>query len=335
MVSKGDIGKQPRRKPKYLQCGELQSIQISAVDSEDDTFRITTKTEVDDLIYSIQSLGLINPPILKKKSSEYIIVSGFRRIAACRNLGWKNVPARKLDSLVADRTCAQYAIAENTLQRELNLVETSRSLLLLSTYFSDNQRLVKTASALGLPDNPVIIKKIKKIGRLPGPVQDGILANTISLPIALELSTFEPHTGIALAGLFEYLKISLNKQREMISFLKEIAMRENISIDKVLKERKLKAILKNIDLDRTQKSREIRLYLRQRRFPAISQAEKAFEKHTKDLNLGNNMGLLPPKDFEGSIYSLNMRFKSLSELKRLHARLDKILQNPVLNKILI
>ncbi|MBW2101027.1 MAG: ParB N-terminal domain-containing protein, partial [Deltaproteobacteria bacterium] len=64
---------------------------MSSIDLEDKTYQITTNTTLDDLIDSIKTVGLISPPLLLKKKqdhSEHTVVSGFRRIAACRSLGW-------------------------------------------------------------------------------------------------------------------------------------------------------------------------------------------------------------------------------------------------------
>ena len=79
-----------------VQSAHFQTIPLSRIDLQDDTFRITTRTDVNDLLRSIQYDGLITPPLLIKKSSAFIIVSGFRRIAACLELEWKEITARIL-----------------------------------------------------------------------------------------------------------------------------------------------------------------------------------------------------------------------------------------------
>jgi hypothetical protein len=82
------------------------------------------------------------------------------------------------------------------------------------------------------------------------------------------------------------------------------------------------------DLDRGQKSRQLRTYLRQRRYPRIAAEEKTFEIHRKNLNLGNDIKLIPPRDFEATTYGLNFTFTNLEHLKTLQTRLNKIIQQP-------
>lgn len=152
--------------------------------------------------------------------------------------------------------------------------------------------------------------------------------------MALELGRFKQEAGESFAKLFEILKLSLNKQREILTLVKEISLREDISILKVLENNVLQEILTNEDLDRNQRIRKIRNYLKQRRFPVITTAEKEFEKQLKKLKLGSQTKLIPPDNFEGTTYILKFSFTNLIELKDRKATLDALIQNPCLEKIL-
>ncbi|MBW2014147.1 MAG: ParB N-terminal domain-containing protein, partial [Deltaproteobacteria bacterium] len=307
---------------------------------------------IDHLMASIDHVGVLNPPLLIEKKSGYKIVCGFRRIEACWRLGWSDVEARILDSDTKRLECIKYAITDNSLQRPLNLIEQSRSITdnslqrplnlieqsrsihLLYGFFKDVSALGKSLSVMGLPDNPSIIKKIKELYHLSKFVQSGILSNTISLAMALELGRLQPEAGECLAKLFQTLSISLNKQREILRLVKEISLREDISMLKVVENDNLQKILTNKNLDRNQKIREIRVYLKQRRFPVITTAEKEFEKHVKKLKLGSGTKLIPPDNFEGTTYTLKLFFKNLIEFKERKASVDALITNPFLNKIL-
>ena len=317
-----------------VQSAQLLSIPPARIDLLDDTYRITTRSDVNDLLKSIQLDGLITPPLLIKKNSIFIIVSGFRRIAACMKLAWNEIPARVLKSDVNELVCLRLAIAENALQRSLNLIETARCLQKLSLLISDRRHLTESAASLGLPDNPSIIAKIKSLDLLPMPIQKSILADTISLAMATELKSLEPDSAIAFTRLFDQLRIGLNKQKEIVTLVKEIARREDLSIQEIMENKGFKDIMTHRDLDRGQKSRKLRAYLRQYRYPRIAAAEKEFEECRKNLKLGNDIKLNPPKNFEATIYELNLAFSSLEHLKNIQTRLDKIIQLPDLKKIL-
>ena len=310
-------------------------VLISSINREDDTFHITTGALTDDLVISIKTSSLINKPILVRRASDFQIISGFRRVAAFQSLGLAKIRTRIADADTEKLECVRIAITENSLQRPLNLIELSRSFYMLSEFYKNDNEMARAASELGLPDNPSFINKIKNLCKLPQPVQKGVLSNTISLAVALELEMFERDEGVAFANLFNDLKLSLNKQREVINRIKEIAIREDVSVLSLLETGRIREIVKNKDMDRALKVNKIRLYLRQRRFPEISKAEEYFEKKIKELKLGSDIKLSPPKNFEAPDYSLNLQFASMEQLREKKTALEKIIQNPILKDILV
>ncbi len=313
---------------------KLKTIDLSSINTEDYTFRITTEVNINDLVNSIDKLGIINLPLLIEKRSYYIIVCGFRRIKACKSLGRRRVEAMILDHETKMLDCIKIAVTDNAFQRPLNLVEKSRSINMLSNFFKDSNSLAKEMSKLGLTESQSSVDKIINICHFPWAIQNAIISNTISLTMALELVKLPNDSVADFVKLFENLKLSLNKQREITTFVKEIALRDNIPILKVLKDKRLLEILNKKDFDRNQKTRKIRIYLKQRRFPALTEAEKSFEKHKKKLNLASGAKLIPPDNFEDKTYTLQFSFKNLNELKDRKAAFDSIIENPSIKKIL-
>jgi len=313
---------------------ENNQVPLSLIDSEDQTFRITTETGIDDLLDSIKNVGLINSPVLIKKKSKYTIICGFRRIAACQILGLLNIEAKFPGSNANELDCIKFAITDNSFQRPLNLIEQSKSLFMLSGFFKDITSLANAASSLGLPRNPSLIKKIINIYHLPLPIQNGILSNIISLSMAVELGRFEKDAGITFAKIFNDLKLGLNKQRELITLINEISLRENIPAMKVVQESNVQKILNSEELDRTKKTERLRFYLKKRRYPSIAQAEQDFESLVKELKLKKGMKLIPPKNFEGNTFVIKLYFNDLKNLQDHSDALKKIIQKPILKKIL-
>lgn len=308
-------------------------ILISAVDMEDKTFKITTKENTDDLACSIKSLSIINPPIVIRKKSGYTVVSGFRRISASENLGWTHFTARVLDPETGRLECARLAITDNSLQRSLNLIETSRCYKLLSEFF-EGKDLLREASLTGLSGNPALAEKIMRLSDLPPVIQNCVISETVSLAMALELGELERETGIAFAEIFDELKPSLNKQREIVSLSCEIAARENIPVANLIEGDNFRNIISDENTDRNQKIRRIRDYLKTRRFPAIVKAENSFERNVKKLGLTAGMKLIPPAGFEGNTFIISLEFKKSEELDEKAKCLERLTDSPVLKEIL-
>ncbi|HSQ85168.1 MAG TPA: ParB/RepB/Spo0J family partition protein [Desulfobacterales bacterium] len=308
-------------------------VNLSEIDFGDDTFRISTNKQVDDLMLSVDHIGILHLPLLLKKGTSYRIICGFRRIEACRRLNWPKLEAMILDPDTMRLKCIKYAITDNAFQRSLNLIEKSRCIEMLSDIFIDINRLSSELSVLGLAEHPSMIEKLKGICHLPEPFQNSILSNTISLPMVLELVGMLEADANTLIILFNTLKLGLNTQREIVTLVKEIAIREDKSIPQVFEELHLNKILSNKNLDKNQKVHKIRIYLKQRRFPTIAIIEKSYDKNHQKLNLDKRFKLIKPTNFESPTYTLQFSFNNLTQLKSLKTAFDALTENPYLKKI--
>jgi ParB family transcriptional regulator, chromosome partitioning protein len=313
---------------------KIEAIPLAKIDTNDETYRITTDVSTADLEASMKRVGLLKPPVLREKASGYSPVSGFRRICACRKLGWESVDSRVLDTEIPAIQCVMIAICENSLQRTLNLIETSRALNMLSAHVADVPTRLRITPDLGLTDNPRYMARVASLSKLPMNIQDAVADESISLSMALALACIEPADAMMLCDLFCDLKIGLNKQQEILTRVKEISARENIAINALLNSQDFYSIRTNPDFDRTQKRQAIRNYLKHRRCPNIAESEARFEAQKRRLNLSRSVKLEPPPYFEGTDYTFKIQFSNLSELKTHTATLCDLVDNPILKKIM-
>ncbi len=220
-----------------------------------------------------------------------MIVSGFRRVAACRRLGWEHLRARVADDHRTPYELARQSVSENALTRSLNLIEVSRSLALLERLHPEGRVPAADLAAVGLPANPALVAKLTGLCRLPEPLQEGVLEESIPFPMALELGRLPPPAVLAFTRVFRQLKPSLNKQREIVTLVQEIAAREDRSVPEVLEDRELGRILDADEGDGNQKTGQVRGWLRRRRFPEMVQAEENFKALRGRLGLGGPVRL--------------------------------------------
>jgi len=308
-------------------------LDLTVIAQEDDTYRITTSATVKDLARSIEHVGLINPPIVIQKKDRYGIVAGFRRVAAMHALGYGQIPVKVMPPESLALQCIRIAITDNISQRKLDLLEISRALTLLRTCIEDRERLYAEAQNLGLSDSHHHIEKIIGISRLSQSIQEGVYQNRISLNMAVELQELGPSTGSQLARIFIELRINQNKQREICTHLKEIARREECSIQDILLSEDIPQVLADKELDNLQITGRLRSKLRRRRFPNLSMAEESFQRNLQKLHLGSRIKVRPPEYFEGTSLELSMFIKNEAEYKEQIGILNKTLANPHLKKI--
>jgi len=312
-----------------------ETLELYQIDKNDITYRITTDTHIEDLAASIEDTGLLNTPIIEKRDDHFIILSGFRRVAACNLLNIDQIKTRIVSSETPQLDRVKIAISENSFQRALNLIETSRALNLLAGILEDKVRLQTAASKLSLPENPKMIDNITQLSFLPDATQQAVLFETIGLPVALHLGKMKKTVAKTLIDIFEKLRFSLNKQREIILFSEEISHREDISLLDVLKNPVIDAIMNNKELDRSQQGRELRRYLKQRRYPELSHAEALFEKEKKALKLETQIRLHPPQQFESETYTFHLEFRTLKEYQKRLETLNRLADHDSFKEILI
>jgi len=308
----------------------------AATDSIDATnflYRITTPQGKLPIDASIRRIGLLSPVVVKKEPDNLVVVSGFRRLESCCRQGWTRIPCHILPDDVSKIVCAEIAITENLTQRPLNVVEQARCLQLLSATGCDRPQALAVAQSLGLSLNHAYAAKLRTVHTCSEAVQDGIVQGKLSLPIVVLLAELPREDANALASVFIGLPMGLNKQREILHHLKEIAARDDIPIMGLFEEEGLKNILARDDLDGNRKVHQIRSYLKKRRYPHLADVEERFDNCYRQLDLGAGVKIQPPPFFEGTTYTMTIRFDGLDALQRENDNIARAIADPMASKL--
>ena len=83
---------------------------------ENHPFRVKDDDEMDQLVFSVLTQGLLTPIVVRKTDTEeYEVISGHRRLRACQKAGIETVPALIYSM---DRDAAIIALVDSNLHRE-------------------------------------------------------------------------------------------------------------------------------------------------------------------------------------------------------------------------
>ena len=94
---------------EYLPISKLHPL-------EGHPFKVTDNEEMDQLVWSILTQGLLTPLVVRPlDNGEYEVISGHRRLHACKKAGIETVPALIADM---DRDAAAIALVDSNLHRE-------------------------------------------------------------------------------------------------------------------------------------------------------------------------------------------------------------------------
>ena len=79
-------------------------------------FKVVDNEEMDQLVESIRTQGVLNPVVVRLiESGEYEVISGHRRLHACKKAGMETIPALVTNM---DRDAAAIALVDSNLHRE-------------------------------------------------------------------------------------------------------------------------------------------------------------------------------------------------------------------------
>ena len=308
-------------------------LELDRIDTSDFYYRITTTEEKPSLLDSIDRLGLICPIVVIENENQYKVVSGFRRIEACLQLQWKEIPCQILPGTTPQSSCADIAVSDNLSKRPLNIIEQANCLRLIDQVSSSSEDQKKMIQTLGLSPNDAYRTKLQKIINANENIQTGLIRGEISLPVALLLSALSDEDAQALLALFNRLPMGMNKQRELLLNLSDISSRDSIAIAYLLKDIVVQNILENKDMDGNIKTRLIRTHFKKKRYPRLVELEESFRNSVLELALGRDIQINPPPQFESSRCTMTIRFDSLAALKRAFGKLERTINHPATQKL--
>jgi ParB family chromosome partitioning protein len=310
----------------------FEPVSLDRIDTQDYRYKITTGGPSGPLVASVKRVGILTPPVLiPKKDDSLIIISGFRRIAALKRLGENETTAWVLDREISPERCIEIAISDNAAQRKLNPVEQGRAVLLMETLYPNADELCQLAGDLGIPLNPRVARKLRMAAQMNACLRKALVNGDVALPVALQLAEMEDQSAAeGIAVMIGAMGLGLNRQRELLDWLKAISRREEIALSTLLEDQEIHRVLENADLDRKQRGNLLRRYFRQRRYPEIVDMETRFHETVKTLQLGKGIRLEPPPFFEDKSYSLKIEFSDASELLARYQRLGKVMDSPAM-----
>ena len=314
---------------------KAKRVFLKNLDLKDKTFLLSYGYDINPLKQSIGRVGLLNPPVVRKKSdATYQIVCGYKRVLALKKLGASSIRCAILPSEKNDEECLLLNIYDNFSHREFNPIEKSIAINKLKNYYTEEEIVHNFLPALKLQPHITQLKVFKPLCKLEKGIQTAILEGRISEHTAIRLSQMDRASRRALAKLFVILRLSVSKQIEVLEYVSEIAMRENLPVENVISMQKISSVFKNEKLNQHQRGETVRKYLRELRYPQLTEKEKEFNHNIRKLKLSPGVSLKAPLFFEGNHYNLSLNFKDLNGLKKRLQELESLLNDrPLINII--
>jgi hypothetical protein len=115
-----------------------------------------------------------------------------------------------------------------------------------------------------------------------------------------------------------------NRVKEIISFLREISLRDGVPVSSILTREDIGELLADTQTPRPQRMEQLRRIIKQMRFPLLTAIEERFAAYRQSLALPPQISFRPPAFFEGEEFRMELRFKNFKAFRELVAGLNEI-----------
>jgi len=309
---------------------KLDNIPISKIDFDDDTYLLGSRIDSPLLLNSIKEIGLINPPVLRDKNHVYQIISGYKRLKACKELGIEEVFSRVYKSgEISNEECLKIVFYEN--QEILSDMERAELLLKFKRLcgLEQNELTQRVLPFLGIVPSRKNFEKYKRLAELEREIKDAFYSQKISIEQVIILSEMPSPIRIEILNrVLLKSKMNTNETREVVREIIDITARDKRDVKEIIDEIEIKIGQRDVKTDLLR--REVKLM----RYPMLARVEEEFKGCLKSLNLPKDVTVHHPPFFEGNYIEFRMKIESAQRLSEILSYLASVLHNGLLNKLL-
>lgn len=168
---------------------KIQEIDIQSIyENPYQPRRVFSSQDLEDLAASIREIGLIHPPVVRKRGEKFELIAGERRLRALKLLGKQQISVVVRE--MSDPESAHSALIENIQRVDLNVMEVAFALRELMTRLKLTQELL--ADKVGKKRSTVA--NYLRLLQLPEEIQSFLRNETLTMGHAKAVFSLPTHT---------------------------------------------------------------------------------------------------------------------------------------------
>ena len=197
---------------------------------ENHPFRVKDDAEMDQLVFSVLTQGLLTPIVVRETdTAEYEVISGHRRLRACQKAGIKTVPALIYSM---DRDAAIIALVDSNLHRE-HLLPSEKAFayrMKMEAMSHQGQRSDLTSSQVATK-----LDSASSIGKTQGESRDQVFRYIRLTYLIPEILQMVDEKKIALTPAVELSYLTESQQRDLLETMESEDCTPSLSQSQQLK----------------------------------------------------------------------------------------------------
>jgi hypothetical protein len=311
----------------------FREMPLEEICYENDAFRISEELDCASIVDSLQRIGQLNPVVLLDQKPQLLLVCGFRRVRALKQLAMPVVFARILpgDDWSSARAF-EFALWDNLSHRQLNPLEKARSLLKLREICgADQERLVSTyLPALGLSPSANVLDSYLSLNSIHAGLRRCLIEGRLTLS-SLESLVEQPiQIQERIASLMEKTRLSASLQKKVLSLLSDLSSVTGTSFDAPFNDPQMMAMFEDAGLSPFQKGEKVHEILYRLVNPRLLRAIDRFQAQKRALNLPGSIRISAHPFFEEPGVHVEFDASDPDRFRRLAASLHDAAQSPEL-----
>ena len=197
---------------------------------ENHPFQVKDDAEMDQLVFSVLTQGLLTPIVVRKTDTEeYEVISGHRRLRACQKAGIETVPALIYSM---DRDAAIIALVDSNLHRE-HLLPSEKAFayrMKMEAMSHQGQRSDLTSSQVATK-----LDSASSIGKSQGESRDQVFRYIRLTYLIPEILQMVDEKKIALTPAVELSYLTESQQRDLLETMESEDCTPSLSQSQQLK----------------------------------------------------------------------------------------------------
>jgi ParB family chromosome partitioning protein len=304
----------------------LETIRLSRLDLKDDRFRISYFFNTETMSRSIREAGLVNPPLVRPGGERFVLVSGWKRVMACRETGLREIPAL-LTEEKNDLRLFLAVLHENLANRSYTLTEKAVILEKLLSFGVKRKKVIgEFMPLLALPATSLFLRHLLTLSRAHPKVKRYFQEKDRPLPIWESLLCFSDSERLRLLPVIAPL--GQNKAKELLDNLWEVSRRDGLPLRRLLDDKDIRAALRAERLSPVQKAERVRRLAARRRYPRLSAQQDSFFSALRKMSWPSEITVQPSPYFEDENVTVAFRFKTPAEFRERLLKLERLKDSP-------
>jgi hypothetical protein len=315
---------------------DLKTIQIEEINIEDETYRISEDLDSKSILASLKKVGQLNPVLLLDHAPRKIVVCGFRRIRALKELNAFQVLAWILsENSHGMLQRFELSLWDNLSHRQLNPLENARLLYKLRNVCNVSEEALVEAylPLLGLEPHESVLKSYLRLDGIHSALRSCLLENRLTFSSVDILAAMPYPVQGRIALLMDKIRLSASLQRKVLDILEELSAMAGESMDAPLDNPAVPSILDDPDLSPSQKGGKLHEVLYRMKYPELSKALDRFQAGKKALALPGSIRIIPHPFFENEDLHVEFQAANAERFRELTNALQKAAQSSKLDKL--